>query len=153
MEPSGQRLVLAFDYGTRRIGVAVGNELLKSARELPALSARDGIPDWLQVTRLLEEWQPGLLVVGLPLHMDGSESDMSIRARKFANRLHGRYGKPFEMVDERGSTREAKHIAHQSGHSGNYRQQSVDGIAAELILESWFAVQEGLPSQRILRDP
>ncbi|BBI47650.1 putative pre-16S rRNA nuclease [Vreelandella olivaria] len=107
MAEAGQRLILAFDYGTRRIGVAVGNELLRSARELTPLPARDGIPDWNVVSRLLSEWQPDLLVVGLPLNMDGSESEMSTRARKFGNRLHGRFGKPCEMVDERGTTREA----------------------------------------------
>tara|TARA_R110002012_G_scaffold96766_2_gene233020 strand:- start:149 stop:604 length:456 start_codon:yes stop_codon:yes gene_type:complete len=149
MAEAGQRLVLAFDYGTRRIGVAVGNELLRSARELTPLMARDGIPDWNNVARLLNEWQPDLLVVGLPLNMDGSESAMSTRARKFGNRLHGRYGKPCEMVDERGTTREAKLIARESGHKGNYRQDSVDGIAAILILEGWFAHQEGLPGGRL----
>ncbi|MFB9868416.1 Holliday junction resolvase RuvX [Vreelandella sulfidaeris] len=149
MAEAGQRLVLAFDYGTRRIGVAVGNELLRSARELTPLTARDGIPDWNNVARLLNEWQPDLLVVGLPLNMDGSESAMSTRARKFGNRLHGRYGKPCEMVDERGTTREAKLIAREAGHKGNYRQDSVDGIAAILILEGWFAHQEGLPGGRL----
>ena len=148
MADNGQRLILAFDFGTRRIGVAVGNELLHSARELTPLPARDGIPDWNVVTRLIEEWQPDLFVVGLPLNMDGTESLMSTRARKFGNRLHGRYGKPCEMVDERGSTQEAKRIAHTAGHRGNYREESVDGIAAVLILEGWFARQEGLPGGR-----
>ena len=148
MADNGQRLILAFDFGTRRIGVAVGNELLHSARELTPLPARDGIADWNVVTRLIEEWQPDLFVVGLPLNMDGTESLMSTRARKFGNRLHGRYGKPCEMVDERGSTQEAKRIAHTAGHRGNYREESVDGIAAVLILEGWFAHQEGLPGGR-----
>ncbi|WP_346797006.1 Holliday junction resolvase RuvX [Halomonas sp. Bachu 37] len=148
MAQVGQRLVLAFDFGTRRIGVAVGNEMLHSARELTPLTARDGIPDWQVVTRLVDEWQPDLFVVGLPINMDGSESEMSKRARKFGNRLHGRYGKPCTMVDERGSTREAKSIAREAGHSGNYRAQSVDGIAAVLILEGWFAHCEGLPGAR-----
>ncbi len=148
MADNGQRLILAFDFGTRRIGVAVGNELLHSARELTPLPARDGIPDWNVVTRLIEEWQPDLFVVGLPLNMDGTESLRSTRARKFGNRLHGRYGKPCEMVDERGSTQEAKRIAHTAGHRGNYREESVDGIAAVLILEGWFAHQEGLPGGR-----
>lgn len=143
-----QRLILAFDFGTRRIGVAVGNALLASARQLEPLPARDGIPDWNVVTRLVEEWQPDLFVVGLPLNMDGSESEMSTRARKFGKRLFGRYGKPCEMFDERGSTREAKAIAHEQGllRAGkSYRDDGVDGIAAVLILEGWFARQEGLP--------
>ncbi|WFF41082.1 Holliday junction resolvase RuvX [Salinicola endophyticus] len=134
----GQRLVMAFDYGTRRIGVAVGNEMLGSASGLDPLPARDGIPDWAQIERLLAEWQPDLLVVGLPIHDDGSESEMSVRARKFGNRLHGRFGKPVEMFDERGTTQAAKQIAAQGGHRGNYRDRGVDGIAAQLILENWF---------------
>lgn len=148
MAGAGQRLILAFDFGTRRIGVAVGNELLASASALEPLPARDGIPDWNVVTRLIEEWRPDLFVVGLPLNMDGSESEMSLRARKFGKRLYGRYGKPCEMVDERGSTSEAKAIAREAGHRGNYREEGVDGLAAQLILEGWFASNEGLPSRR-----
>jgi putative Holliday junction resolvase len=148
MANSGERLVLAFDFGTRRIGVAVGNEMLRSATALEPLPARDGIPDWTQVTRLIDEWRPDLFVVGLPINMDDSESEMSTRARKFGNRLYGRYGKPCEMVDERGSTREAKRIARDAGHRGNYRDDSVDGLAAALILEGWFAHGEGLPGGR-----
>ena len=147
MAGAGQRLILAFDFGTRRIGVAVGNELLASASALDPLPARDGIPDWNVVTRLVEEWRPDLFVVGLPLNMDDSESEMSLRARKFGKRLYGRYGKPCEMVDERGSTSEAKTIAREAGHRGNYREEGVDGLAAQLILEGWFARSEGLPSR------
>ncbi|MCK0770039.1 Holliday junction resolvase RuvX [Chromohalobacter canadensis] len=139
MAEAGQRLVLAFDYGTRRIGVAVGNEMLGSATALAPLPARNGIPEWQQIGQLLKEWEPDLLVVGLPLNMDGTESDMSQRARKFGNRLHGRFGKPVEVFDERGSTRAAKRIARDAGHRGNYRDDGVDGIAAQLILESFFA--------------
>ncbi|MGB8714110.1 MAG: Holliday junction resolvase RuvX [Onishia taeanensis] len=148
MANPGERLILAFDFGTRRIGVAVGNEMLRRATALEPLPARDGIPDWAQVTGLIEEWRPDLFVVGLPINMDDSESEMSTRARKFGNRLYGRYGKPCEMVDERGSTREAKTLAREAGHRGNYREDSVDGLAAALILEGWFAYEEGLPGGR-----
>lgn len=144
-DKAGQRLVLAFDFGSRRIGVAVGNEMLGSASQLAALPARDGIPDWNVVSRLVDEWRPDLFVVGLPLTMDGSESAMSTRARKFGKRLYGRYGKPCEMVDERGSTVAAKAIAREAGQRGNYRDQGVDCLAARLILESHFARQQGLP--------
>ncbi|WP_290785383.1 Holliday junction resolvase RuvX [Halomonas sp.] len=147
MASAGERLVLGFDFGTRRIGVAVGNELLASARELEPLTARDGIPDWVRVTRLVEEWQPDLFVVGLPLTAAGEEQLMSTRARKFGKRLFGRFGVPCEMVDERGSTGEAKVIARELGHRGNYREESVDGISAVLIVERWFAAREGLPGR------
>ncbi|WP_275288113.1 Holliday junction resolvase RuvX [Halomonas elongata] len=145
MSGKGQRLILGFDFGTRRIGVAVGNELTASARPQEPLPARDGIPDWERVARLVDEWRPDLFVVGLPLNMDGTESVMSTRARKFGKRLFGRFGIPCEMADERGSTREAKAIARDAGHRGNYRDDGVDGLAAVLILEGWLADQEGLP--------
>ena len=139
--------MLGFDFGTRRIGVAVGNELLASARELDPLAARDGIPDWQQVARLMEEWQPDLFVVGLPLTADGEEQLMSTRARKFGKRLFGRFGVPCEMVDERGSTGEAKVIARERGHRGSWKDDGVDGISAVLIVERWVAAREGLPGR------
>lgn len=95
------KTLLAFDYGTRNIGVASGQTLTCSATEQSPLKARDGVPDWQQVEKLLQEWQPDLVLVGLPLNMDGSESELSARARKFANRLHGRFGVKVELVDER----------------------------------------------------
>lgn len=147
MAREGERLVLGFDFGTRRIGVAVGNELLASARELDPLPARDGIPDWQQVARLVEEWRPDLFVVGLPLTADGEEQPMSTRARKFGKRLFGRFGVPCEMVDERGSTGEAKVIARERGHRGSWKDDGVDGISAVLIVERWFAAREGLPGR------
>ncbi|SDN94116.1 putative holliday junction resolvase [Halomonas shengliensis] len=145
MARPGERLILGFDFGTRRIGVAVGNELLGSARELEPLPAREGIPDWARVARLVEEWRPDLFVVGLPLTADGEEQEMSTRARKFGKRLFGRYGVPCEMVDERGSTGEAKAIARARGQHRSWRDEGVDGISAVLIVERWFAAREGLP--------
>ncbi len=85
------RRVMAFDFGTRRIGVAVGQELLGSGQPVALVPARDGIPDWQQIESLLEEWRPDLVVVGLPLNMDDTENDMCARARKFGKRLHGRW--------------------------------------------------------------
>ncbi len=151
MARQGERLILGFDFGTRRIGVAVGNELLGSARELEPLPAREGIPDWSRVARLVEEWQPDLFVVGLPLTAAGEEQEMSTRARKFGKRLFGRYGVPCEMVDERGSTGEAKLIARERGHRGSWRDEGVDGISAVLIVERWFAAREGLPGQGLVQ--
>lgn len=134
------RSLLAFDYGSGQIGVAIGQTLTHTANPLAVLKARDGIPDWLQIEKLLSEWRPDQLLVGLPLNMDGSESDFCQRARKFARRLHGRFGIPVGMVDERLSTFAAKgeRLA-QGRHSGNYRQQPVDDLAAVIILETWFS--------------
>ena len=126
--------MLAFDYGLRTIGVAVGNALLGSASALTTLAARDGVPDWERVRRLLEEWKPDLLLVGLPLNMDDTPSDMSVRAERFARRLTGRFGIASEMMDERLSSFEARSLV------DDYAQNvALDSIAACLILESWFA--------------
>lgn len=130
--------MLAFDYGTKNIGVAFGQAVTGTGNELPPLKARDGIPDWALIANLLTEWQPELLLVGLPLNMDGSDGEICKRARKFANRLHGRFGLPVEMVDERLTTREAKSLAQERGHSGHFASAPIDSIAARLIVESWF---------------
>ncbi|WP_323845888.1 Holliday junction resolvase RuvX [Microbulbifer magnicolonia] len=129
---------LAFDFGTRSIGVAFGQSLTGSARELAPLPAKDGQPDWTQVQRVIDEWQPHYLLVGLPLNMDGSESEFGARARKFGQRLHGRTGLPVEFVDERLSTRAAKEEAFERGHRGNYARDPVDSIAARIFLEDWL---------------
>lgn len=143
MAPSLQR-VLGFDYGTRQIGVAIGQTLTGSANPLKELRARDGIPDWDQIGALLKEWQPDALIVGLPLNMDGSPSEMSARAEKFARRLHGRFQLPVHCVDERLSTFEAKQTLRDSGRGAptSYRDNPVDSLAAALLLETWLAGQK-----------
>ena len=135
---AGRRQVLAFDFGLRRIGVAFGQELLGTARPVTMIPARDGIPDWRSIESLLTEWQPDLVVVGLPLNMDGTESDMCARARKFGKRLHGRFHVPVEMMDERLSSYEAKEAVLAGGGSSDFGRHGVDDLAAVLILESWF---------------
>lgn len=137
-----QQLLLGFDFGTRQIGVAVGQTLTRQARPLCNLKARDGIPQWEQIAALLDEWQPQALVVGLPLNMDGSPSDMSLRAKKFANRLHGRYGLPVHTHDERLTTFEAKgERMRQGDFSRNFRDDPVDALAASLLLQGWLEAQ------------
>ena len=137
---------LAFDFGTKRIGVASGQSITGTAEALSPIKATDGKPDWVQFDKLIEEWTPQALVIGIPLNMDGSISDMSHRARKFANRLNERYKIPLFLMDERLSTAEAKAIHLAAGGSTDYRNESVDGIAAQLILESWFACDIRIPS-------
>ncbi len=130
--------LLAFDYGTRSIGVASGQSQTGIASPLTELRARDGIPNWDDIKKLLDEWQPDLVLVGLPLNMDGSESELSKRARKFGNRIHGRFGLAVEMVDERLSSFEAKEEHRAAGGSSHYKSDPVDAIAARLILETWL---------------
>lgn len=132
-------LLLGFDYGMRQIGVAVGQKITGQARELCNLKARDGIPNWDEIARLIQEWQPDALVVGLPLNMDGTEGEMSTRARKFANRLHGRFGLPALTHDERLSTFAAKgELMQQGDYRKNFRDNPVDALAAAIILQGWL---------------
>lgn len=123
-------LVMGFDFGTTRIGVAVGQRVTGTATALATLAARDGVPDWEAISKLVTEWQPARFVVGLPLNMDGTESEMSARARRFSRKLQGRFHIPTETMDERLSSREARELAE--------RNESIDAVAARLILESWF---------------
>lgn len=132
------KTLLAFDYGTKNIGVAAGQTITRTANSLPPLKAKDGIPDWSQIEKLLGDWKPDLVLVGLPLNMDETESELSVRARKFANRLHGRFGIKVELVDERLTSFEAKGEMMERGGSRHYKTNPVDSIAARLILEGWF---------------
>lgn len=135
-------LYLGFDYGTRSLGVAVGQLLTREARPLCNLPARDGTPNWDSIGKLLAEWQPEALVVGMPLNMDGTASDMSQRAQKFANRLHGRFGLPVHTHDERLTTFAAKGERMQRGeYSRNFRDDPVDALAASLLLQGWLENQ------------
>ena len=133
---------MAFDYGTRQIGVAVGNALLETSEPLTVLTARDGQPNWEALAKLCEEWKPDLLLVGDPLNMDGSVSEMAERARRFARRLEGRLGLPVRMVDERLSSFDVKQQQREAGHDGDYRRRPVDALVAQLILRDWLSGAE-----------
>ncbi|WP_017938562.1 Holliday junction resolvase RuvX [Zestomonas thermotolerans] len=132
------RLLLGFDYGSKQIGVAVGQVVTGQARELCVLKAQNGVPDWQRVEALIREWQPDALVVGLPLNMDGTPSEMSARAEKFARRLHGRFNLPVHTHDERLTTFEAKGQRLAQGQRGGYRERPVDALAAALLLQGWL---------------
>ena len=144
--------VLAFDFGTRRIGLATGQTITSTTLALPPLPAKDGTPDWSMLDKTINEWQPDTLVVGIPLNMDGTISEMSRRARRFANRIQDRYQRPCYLIDERLSTAEAKEIHFAQGGGTNFRKESVDGIAAQIILEGWFSSTQRIPSHTRLED-
>lgn len=135
--------IIAFDFGTKRIGAAaVDLDALKIAEvfhELNPLPAKEGIPDWQQLSSMLEEWKPKTVVVGLPKKMNGEDMEITRRARKFGNRIHAKFAYPVEFIDETLTTKEAKHEAEQRGHKGNYAHSPVDSIAARLILQTWLA--------------
>ncbi len=139
-QPARQALV--FDFGERRIGVASANSLTGTSSGLATLEARDGRPLGHTLEVLLREWQPDLLVVGLPYNEDGSESTMTGRAREFADWIGKHTGLDVEMVDERFTSAEAESILRGQRQDGTKRRrtrkQDVDRLAARLIAESWL---------------
>ena len=134
---------MGFDFGTKSIGIATGQEITGSASPLTSLKANEGIPDWAQIEKLLKEWQPDLLIVGLPLNMDGTEQEMTQRARKFGQRLHGRVGFQVEFKDERLTTTDAKARLFEQGGYKALGKSRVDAVSAQLILESWMESHYG----------
>jgi putative Holliday junction resolvase len=119
--------LLSFDYGTRRVGVATGNTLLCQAQPLKTVAA-EGDARFAAIAGLIKEWQPAALVVGVPFHPDGAEHDNTLRARRFARQLHGRFKLPVHEVDERYTTTEA----HAMGAA------DADAAAAAIILDQYF---------------
>jgi putative Holliday junction resolvase len=130
--------VLAFDFGTRRIGVAVGNTLTRRAHPLTTIQGERNDERFAAIAALVAEWQPGMLVVGLPTHADGSAHDMTLRAQRFARQLDGRFGLPVAMVDERWTTEAAQSAQDAAGAAGRKGRAVRDQVAAQLILQSWF---------------
>lgn len=138
---SAPRTILGFDFGLRNIGVAVGQELTKTASPLTMIRARDGVPNWDDIKTLIDEWKPQLLVVGLPLNMDDTEQEMTVAARRFGNRLNGRFQIPVEWQDERLSTYEALDQLGINNKMQSNNRGDVDRISAQLILQSWLNQQ------------
>ena len=131
--------VIGFDFGTHSIGVAIGQSLTGTASPLPALKAKDGQPNWDVVAKLFAEWQPDTVVVGLPLNMDGTEQPLTDLARKFANRLHGRFGVHVVLQDERLTTVAAKEDLFSRGGYKQLQKGKVDSAAAQLIVEDYLS--------------
>ena len=132
------KTVLGFDFGTRSIGVAIGQQITASATPLLSLKAVDGIPNWDEIGKLIKEWQPDIVVVGLPLNMDGTEQEMTHRARKFANRLNAKFGVKIVTQDERLTTTDAKARLFELGGFKALTKGQVDAVSAVLIVESYF---------------
>lgn len=120
--------MLAFDFGLKRIGVAVGNTLLRQAQPLTVITAPTNDAKFAALDALLREWQPARCVVGLPRHPDGTEHEMTTRCRRFANQLHGRFGVATELVDER----------YSSAVIPQRRGETIDAEAAAIILQQYF---------------
>jgi len=130
--------VLAFDFGTRRIGVAVGDWETRLAHPLETIAEEANDPRFARIGTLLEEWRPVELVVGLPLSLEGEEHELSRRCRRFANQLHGRFGLPVRLMDERLTSVAAETRLHEAGLRSRERKAVVDSVAAQEILQSYL---------------
>jgi len=131
-------IVVGFDFGMRRIGVAVGQAITKSANPLTTLPAKGGIPDWNSVTNLLQEWKPQALIVGIPLNMDGTDQPITEDAKNFAKELKKQFKLPVFGMDERLSTKDARERVFQAGGYKKLQSAEIDAVAAQLILENWL---------------
>lgn len=133
--------VLAFDFGTQRIGVAVGESDMRLAHPLQAIAGERSELRFALIARLIEAWQPVRLVVGLPLADSGEAQDTTRRAERFARQLEGRFRLPVSMVDERYTSVDAEGSLQRMGAHGAARRNNVDSAAAQLILQQWFDEQ------------
>ena len=133
--------ILAFDFGTRRIGVAVGESAIGLAHPLATIASEQNEHRFAAIERLIDEWHPARLIVGLPLHADGTEHALTARARRFANQLEGRFGLAAELVDERFTTHAATEALSDAGVKTRAHKDVRDQVAAQLILQAYFDQQ------------
>lgn len=133
------RILIAFDFGMKRIGVAIGQTVTQSARPLDTLQAKEGEPNWPAITRLIKKWLPDAIVVGIPLNMDGTDQPISQHARNFAAKLREEYQLPVHEMDERLTTKDARERLFAQGGYKALQDGQVDRVAAQLILQNWFA--------------
>ncbi|MEK7738878.1 MAG: Holliday junction resolvase RuvX [Pseudomonadota bacterium] len=138
------QLIIAFDFGTQKTGMAVGSSMIESATPLALFPMKDGIPNWDELLKIIKQHQPNLFLVGLPLNMDDSESELSTRARKFARRLRHQTNIETLMVDERLTTREARDELDHYHAQGRAKKLAADSIAAALFIKSWYRNPEGI---------
>ena len=130
------RTIFAYDFGISNIGLAIGQEVTNTAQTFITLKAKDGIPSWIELDKLVSEWSPALFVVGNPLNMDGSRSEMQDLSDNFSKKIKNRYGINVEKADERLSTKEAlSRIKDEENLSLN---ADIHSLSAQIILESWF---------------
>ena len=130
--------LLAFDFGMKHIGVAIGQSITKTASSLMTLSAQNGIPKWEQVEALIHQWRPQALIVGLPLNMDGSDQPITLCVRKFINRLKAKYKLPVFEVDERLTTWEANQRITGLKAKKIRTVNETHTIAAVILIEQWM---------------
>lgn len=129
---------MGFDFGTVRIGVAIGETLTGLAHPLTMIPSEPLARRFEQIGALLAEWQPNQIIVGLPTSLEGAEHEMTQRCRRFGNQLHGRFNLPVTWVDERLSSAEAEQRLRQTGHTARATKANVDAVAAQILLQQWL---------------
>ncbi|MCG2575502.1 Holliday junction resolvase RuvX [Dechloromonas sp. XY25] len=140
--------VLAFDFGEKRIGVATGETLLGSAHPLTVIHAESNDDRFAAIGKLIAEWQPERLVVGLPTHADGTPHEMTRLANKFGERLVRRFNLPVSYADERLTSLDAEARLRETGRNSKTAKPLLDAVAAQLILQTWFeSAQHAIPTQ------
>lgn len=131
-------IFICFDFGTRNIGVAVGQKITKTASPQPIIRAKNGIPNWHEVDKLIKKWNPNALVVGVPVNLKGEEYATTHAARAFIASLRDRYDLPVYEAEERLTTKAARSEIYERGGYKALQNEPIDSIAAKLILEGWF---------------
>lgn len=131
-------IILAFDFGTKKIGVAVGEKITKKARALNMLSIKNGHPNWIIIKQLLKYWNPTAIIVGLPLNVDGTKQNITQQSKTFADKIQNKFNITVFLHDERFTTVEARSIIFENGGYKALKKKQIDSIAAVIILESWL---------------
>lgn len=130
--------VLGFDYGEKRIGIATGQSITRSASPLTTLKAVNNKPDWDSIGELIQQWQPDALIVGLPMLLDGSKSEITEKAERFCRQLEGRYHLPVYTINEALSSYEAEHLLRENLKIDQHNKQEIDKMAAAIIVQNWL---------------
>lgn len=133
------KILIGFDFGMKRIGIAIGQTVTQTARPLDTIKAKDGTPNWNELAKLMKKWMPEAIVVGIPLNMDGTDQPISEKAREFATKLRERFQLPVHEMDERLTTKDARERLFTQGGFKALQDGQVDQVAAQLILQNWFA--------------
>ena len=133
------RVILAFDFGLKHIGVAVGQEITNTSQTFFSLVAKNGEPDWNKLDSLIDEWKPKLFVIGNPLNMDGSDSEIKKKSDKFSDLINKRYNIPVELIDERLTSREARDRRQEENYNSISSARDIHQVSAQIILENWFS--------------
>lgn len=141
VQPPGYQSIMGFDFGMRRIGVAVGQAITRTATAAHLIPAKAGIPDWSKLDRIVKQWQPDAFIIGLPLNEDGTESAMSEEARRFGKKLATRFQRNWHCVNEFLTSFEAEQLCREE--TGACSRKPMDDQAARLILETWMNSPEG----------